>query len=76
MDKPIDDLITQAYTQSDPAITMLSALHDPLVKCWPKALCKELRIPMIDCKVIGNHIYYWDRLFAPPDDELWTQILY
>ena len=31
---------------------------------------------MIDCKVIGNHIYYWDRLFAPLDDELQTQILY
>jgi hypothetical protein len=31
---------------------------------------------MIDCKVIGNRIYYRDRLFAPPDDELRTQILY
>src|SRR5438045_7867738 len=31
---------------------------------------------MINCKVIGNHIYYQDRLFAPLDDKLWTQILY
>ena len=67
MDKPIDDLIDQAYSRSDLAITMLSALRDPLVKRWPKALRKELRIPMIDCKVMGNRIYYRDRLFAPPD---------
>lgn len=76
MDKPIDDLINQAYARSDLANTMLTALRDPLVKRWPKALRKELRIPMIDCKIIGNRIYYRDRLFAPPDDELRTQILY
>jgi RNase H-like domain found in reverse transcriptase/Reverse transcriptase (RNA-dependent DNA polymerase)/Integrase zinc binding domain len=76
MDKPIDDLIDQAYARSDLAITMLSALRDPLVKRWPKALRKELRIPIIDCKVMENRIYYRDKLFAPPDDELRTQILY
>jgi reverse transcriptase-like protein len=65
MDKPIDDVIDQAYTRSDLAIAMLSALRDPLVKRWPKALRKELRIPMIDCKVMGNRVYYRDRLFAP-----------
>jgi hypothetical protein len=76
MDKPIDELIDQAYTRSDLAMAMLSSLRDPLVRRWPKALRKELRVPMVDCKVVGNRIYYRDRLFAPPDDELRTQILY
>ena len=31
---------------------------------------------MTDCKIVGGKIYYRDRLFAPPDDELRTQILY
>jgi hypothetical protein len=31
---------------------------------------------MTDCKLVGDRIYYRDRLFAPPDDELRTQIVY
>lgn len=72
MDKPIDDLIDQAYSRSDLAATMLSVLRDPLAKRWPKALRKELRTFTIDCNVIGIRTYYRDRL-ALPDDELRTQ---
>jgi hypothetical protein len=76
MNKPIDELIDQAYTRSELATTMLSSLRDPLVRNWPRAIRKELRISMVDCKIVGNRVYYRDRLFAPPDDELRTQILY
>jgi hypothetical protein len=72
MDKPIDDLITQGYQRSSMAQAMITALGDPHFKRWPKALWKELRIPMVDCKLTGGCIYYWDYLFAPPDDELRT----
>jgi hypothetical protein len=47
MDKPIDELIDQVYARSDLATAMFSALRDPLVKRWPKALRKKLRIPII-----------------------------
>jgi len=76
INKPIDELIDQAYTRSNLATAMLSALRDPLVKRWPKALRKKLRILIVDCKIVGNRVYYRNRLFAPSDDEFRTQILY
>jgi hypothetical protein len=75
-DKPIDDLITAVYVSSDMINTMLSSLRDPECRKWPKALRKELRIAMTDCKIVENKIYYKDRLFLPPDDELRTQVIY
>ena len=76
MDKPIDELVDAAYAKSDMAAAMIAALRDPHIHRWPKALRKELRISMTDCKLIRDRIYYRDRLFAPPDDELRTQIVY
>ena len=76
IDKPIDDLIDEAYARSPIAASMLSALQDPRTTKWPKNLRRDLRIAMTDCKIVGGKIYYRDRLFAPPDDELRTQILY
>jgi len=55
---------------------MIAALRDPDVRRWPKTLRKGLRISMTDCKIIRNRIYYRDKLFVPPDDELRTQIIY
>jgi Integrase zinc binding domain len=31
---------------------------------------------MTDCKIVENKIYYRDKLFLPPDDELRTQVIY
>lgn len=76
MDKPIDDIITQGYQRSSIAQAMIAALEDPHLKTWPTTIRKKLRVPMVDCKLVGRRIYYRDRLFAPPDDELRTQILY
>jgi hypothetical protein len=42
IDKPIDDLITQGYQRSSIAQAMITALGDPHLKRWPKALRKEL----------------------------------
>ena len=55
---------------------MIASLRDPSMQQWPKHLRKWLQIPMTDCKLVGEQIYYQDRLFAPPDDELRTQIIY
>ena len=76
MDKPIDELLDTAYEHSGMAQEMISALADPAVRRWPTHLRKTLRIPMGDCKFFQNRIWYQDRIFAPPDDELRTQILY
>ena len=75
-DKPIDDLITAAYASSDMVNAMLSSLRDPECRKWPKPLRKELRIAMTDCKIVESKIYYRDKLFLPPDDELRTQVIY
>ena len=76
MDRPIDDIIDDAYKRSSMAMDMVAAIEDPNIKRWPRKLRKELRIPMVDCRLHGGRIYYRDRLFAPPDDELRTQIVY
>jgi hypothetical protein len=42
-DKPMDDLIAQGYQRSSMAQAMITALGDPHLKRWHKALRKELR---------------------------------
>jgi len=56
VDRPIDELIDAAYSSSDMAVSMLACLRDPDCRRWPKNLKKELRIAMIDCKVVENRI--------------------
>ncbi|XP_044717015.1 uncharacterized protein HRG_09284 [Hirsutella rhossiliensis] len=51
LEKPIDDIINQAYNNSDLAQTMLTALRDPDVRRWPKSVSRELRVAMLDCQV-------------------------
>jgi hypothetical protein len=76
LDKPIDELINTAYARSDLAQQMITALKDPQVRRWPKAFRKTLRVAMQDCQVHSNRVYYRDRLFLPPDDELKSQVIY
>ncbi|KAM4055221.1 retrovirus polyprotein [Hirsutella rhossiliensis] len=78
MDKPIDELVDRAYENSEMAQDMLTALRDASThRRWPKKWRKELRVAMADCSVIGNRIYYREKLFIPPNDqELKTQVIY
>jgi hypothetical protein len=76
MDKPIDDIIDGVYQRSEMAAEMAEAIQNKHIQRWPRALRKVLRVAMTDCNIHGGRIYYKDRLFAPPDDELRTQILY
>ncbi|MDB5911071.1 MAG: hypothetical protein JWP34_5188, partial [Massilia sp.] len=76
MDRPIDDIIDAAYLRNTQAQEMLAALRDRDVSQWPRKWKKDLRIAMSDCTVQGNKIYYREKLFIPPDDELRTQIIY
>jgi hypothetical protein len=76
MDKPIDDLIQTAYERSDMAQDMIKTLADPALRRWPTHLRKIIRVPMVDCELRQGRVWYRDRQFAPPDDELRTQILY
>lgn len=75
-ERSMDDLIDTAYVNSDLAQVMAAALRDEHVHQWPSAIRKELRIAYQDCTLIGNRVYYRQRLFVPPNDELRTQILY
>ena len=75
-ERPIDEIIQDAYRNSQLAQEMLTALRDPVVKKWPKQVRKTLRVAMLDCKVRGNVIYYRERLFVPPIDEARVQVIY
>ena len=58
MDKPINKLINKAYKNSELAQAMLTALRDPAVRNWPKAIRKELRISIADYTTLGGRVYY------------------
>jgi transposase InsO family protein len=72
----IDDITARVYARSDTAIQLITAIQDPTITKWPKELRKLVRVPMTDCKVHNRKLYYRDRLYAPPDDELRTQLIY
>jgi hypothetical protein len=76
LDKPIDDLITIVYRRCKTTQRMLAALEDPQVRRWPKDIRKYLRIAMQDCEVHTRKIYYKEKLFLPPNDEVKLQVLY
>ncbi|RAL60857.1 hypothetical protein DID88_010182 [Monilinia fructigena] len=75
-DKPIDELIDDAYRRSDMAHQLIAAIEDHHVRKWPVEFRKTLRVAMQDCYVANNRIYYRERLWIPPDDELKVQIIY
>ena len=76
LDKPIDDLIDRAYQTCPTAKQMLSALSTPRAKRWPREIQKHLRITIQDCEVHAGRIYYREKLFVPPVDELKLHIVY
>lgn len=73
---PIDEVIAAAYTRSDMAKQLIAALEDPFTTKWPQEYRKTLRIAMQDCQLHNNKIYYKEKLWIPPDDELKVQIIY
>jgi hypothetical protein len=46
---PLDDLISQAYTQDPDAEEMIEALHESK-RQWPKRLKRKLRMAKSECK--------------------------
>jgi hypothetical protein len=70
LDKPIDDLIDRAYQNCPITNQMLSALTTSRAKYWPRDIRKHLRIAIQDCEVHAGRIYYREKLFIPPVDEL------
>ncbi|KAI1663257.1 reverse transcriptase [Pyrenophora tritici-repentis] len=74
--EPIDDVTTRAYERNDVAQQLIAAIQDPTAMRWPKNLRKQVRVPMIDCRVHNSKLFYRDRLYAPADDELRSQIVY
>jgi len=74
--KSMDELVEEAYRDSGMAHEMVAALQDPAVRRWPKNLRQELRVAMTDCRLERGRIYYKDRLFLPPVDELRIQAIF
>lgn len=76
-DRPIDELIDEAYATDMLSQAMITCLQDPTSRQWsPSVRDAGLRIAFGDCKVVGKRVYYRDRLFVPPNSELRTQVIY
>lgn len=75
-ERPLDDLIDASYARSDLVAAMRDTLRDPDARSWPKAIRNQLKVALQDCKLVGDRIYYKDRLYLPDDDELRTQVIY
>jgi RNase H-like domain found in reverse transcriptase/Reverse transcriptase (RNA-dependent DNA polymerase)/Integrase zinc binding domain len=72
---PLEDIVARAYDNSILVQTMAAALKNPLLRRWPNDIRKTLQMAMSDCQLKDGRIYYRNRLFVPPDDELKVQIL-
>jgi hypothetical protein len=73
---PLDELVNRAYMRSELVRIAILALQDRSLRRWPTSIRKDMGFAMGDCKVIRSRIYYRDRLYVPPDDELKVQIIY
>ena len=76
MDRPINELIDQAYTRSPLVVSMLACLQDSDCCQWISMIWKEIRVVMANCRVVSGHIYIGGKLFLSPDDELRIQAIY
>jgi hypothetical protein len=72
----IDSILTRAYAHNNTAIQLMAAIQDPTVTKWSKALQKQVCVAMTDCTVYNGKLYYKDRVYALPDDELYIQLIY
>lgn len=75
-DKPIDELVTDAYARSAMAADLILTVENPLATKWPKEYRQMMRVALQDCRVLEGKLYYRDKLWIPPDDELKVQIIY
>lgn len=76
-DRPIDDLIDEAYATDMLAQAMIACLQNPDTRQWSKPVGEAgLRIAFTDCALLRGRVFYRGRLFIPPSEELRTQIIY
>jgi hypothetical protein len=70
----LDTIIAQVYKSNADAHEIVKAICTDQ-RYWPRHLKRKLRLPMAECKLIENRIYFRDRLFIPDDEDLKLQIL-
>jgi hypothetical protein len=63
------------YKDSLPSCSDSSSSNSPFDLCLP-AIFSPAPYTMTDCTVQNGKLYYKDRVYAPPDDELCTQLIY
>jgi hypothetical protein len=72
----IDNTATRAYTRNNIAAQLMTAIQDPNITKSPKALQKQVCVPMTDCRIHNGKLYYRNKLYAPTNDKLRSQIIY
>jgi len=72
----IDEHIDAAYESSDIAKRIRAAIEDPNCRKFPRLVRQEFKAAMADCRVVQGKVYYRDRLYIPPVDDVRLQVLH
>ena len=64
-EKPLEELIRQAYQDDELARDMVAALRERKLRRWPRHVRKKLRCDMSECALVDGQIYFRKRLFVP-----------
>lgn len=76
-DRPIDDLIDEAYAGDPLCQAMIECLQDANARGWSPAIRAEtLRAAFTDCRVAAGRVYYRDRLFVPNHEGIRTVVIH
>ena len=73
----IDDVIADSYSKSSFMTKVVDTLRQRVARAWPTEVKQRLRIPFAECRLVGDRVYYRDRLMVDPDDaELHLQLIH
>ena len=77
--KPLKELIKNAYIENELARDMLAALRERegrKARRWPKQIRKLLRCDKSECSIVDGLIYYRNRVFVPDSPELRLEVVH
>jgi hypothetical protein len=78
-EKPLEELIRNAYKENDLARDMLAALREQegrTARRWPKQIRKLLRCDKSECSIIDGLIYFRNRVFVPDSPDLRLEVVH
>ena len=72
--KPLNELLHQAYATSQTAQDILTALRNQTQRRWPKPIRRILRCDKTECKIVDGLMRFRNRIYVPDEPGLRLEI--